>query len=106
MTLNAPLRASVQCYAVIVRLYPATLQRQFGQEMLGVFEEQIQDAWMSRGFAGLARVWAYVLAEVFTERAPRLAVRILCGVPMLSMATASLLFVVFFWASGFARPCP
>jgi hypothetical protein len=102
---NAPLRASLQLYRVIIRLYPDTLLKVFGAEMLCVFEEQIEEEWAARGWAGLLRVWRCVLAEVIQDRAPRLVFQALFGVPMLSLMAASFFFVLFFWASGFARSC-
>jgi len=103
--MNAPVRASLQLYGVIVRLYTATLQQQFGAEMLDVFEEQIEEAWAARGVAGLLQAWWCVFAEVIQDPAPRRVFQLLFGVPMLSLTTASFFFVLLFWASGFARTC-
>ena len=61
--MSRTIRASRELYRVLVKLYPAPLQRHFAAEMVDVFEEQLAEAWTETGVLGLIRVWSYVIAE-------------------------------------------
>jgi len=104
--MNRVVSSSRQVYSVLVRLYPATLQRRFAAEMLDVFEEQLAEAWTERGVSGLMQVWCCVVTEVIQGPAPRRLLQTLIGVPAISLLSSSVLFLLFFWAGGFTRPCP
>lgn len=99
-------RASRQMYRVLVRIYPARLQRTFAEEMVDVFEEQLADAWCRKGVFGLMQVWCCVITEVIQGPAVLRLVQTLISVPTISLVSSSVLFLLFFWAGGFARPCP
>jgi hypothetical protein len=98
-------RSSRKVYSVLVKLYPATLRRGFAAEMLDVFEEQLEGAWTENGVSGLMQVWGCVIAEIRGPAALRL-LQTLFSIPTISLLSSSVLFLLFFWAGGFAKSCP
>jgi len=102
--MNTVLRLSLKLYRGLVHLYPAGFQCRFGSEMEEVFEQQLLGAWGERGAAGIGQVWCCVVSEVVTGAAiPALAQAAI--VPAASIGASFVLFLVFIWAAGFARPC-
>ena len=102
--MNPVLRLSLTLYRGLIRLYPAGLQCRFGSEMVDVFEQQLLGAWGERGAAGIGRVWCCAVAEVASGAAiPALAQTAL--IPAASLLVSLVLFLVFIWAAGLARPC-
>jgi hypothetical protein len=102
--MNTVLRLSLKLYRGLVHFYPTGLQCRFGSEMVEVFEQQLLRAWGERGAAGIGRVWCCVVAEVATNAAiPALAQASI--IPAAAILASFVLFLVFVWAGGFARPC-
>ncbi len=58
------MRWSCRVYATLLLLYPSTLRRQFGQEMIEVFADQMRDACQTDGWVGGMGVWSCVGREV------------------------------------------
>jgi hypothetical protein len=52
-------RWGCRIYAALVLLYPAILRRQFGEEMIEVFAEQMRDACRKNGWVGGMGVWRW-----------------------------------------------
>jgi hypothetical protein len=104
--MSKAVRSSRQLYSVVVKLYPATLRRTFAAEMLDVFEAQLAEAWIQDGVFGLMQVWSCVITEVMQGPAPRRLLQTLISVPAISLLSSSVLFLLFFWAGGFAGSCP
>ena len=50
--MRAAMPLSGRVYSAIVLLYPRTLRREFGQEMVEVFSEQLRDARRLDGWLG------------------------------------------------------
>jgi hypothetical protein len=84
-------------YAALLLLYPATLRRQFGAEMVEVFADQMRDACEAGGWAGGIGVWGCVGREVFrTALSSHLQI---IGISFVSGLTALGLLCTFFWAT-------
>jgi hypothetical protein len=90
------IRLSCRVYAALLLLYPSDLRREFGEEMIEVFTDQMRDACESRGWAGGMSVLRCV-----SEEALRTVVcshlRII-GISLVSGLTAFGLMFTFFWA--------
>jgi hypothetical protein len=87
-------------YAALLLLYPATLRRQFGEEMIEVFTDQMRDACHKDGWAGGVGVWRCVVGEALrTALCSHLQI---IGISFVSGLTALGLMCSFFWAT-FAR---
>jgi hypothetical protein len=84
-------------YAALVLLYPATLRRQFGEEMIEVFAEQMRDACRKNGWVGGMGVWRSVAGETL-RTALSSHLRII-GISFASGLTALGLLCTFFWAT-------
>ena len=61
---------SCRLYRLLLIAYPSALRARFGQEMAGVFEEQIEDAWQRGKFRGVAGVWSCALEELVLVALP------------------------------------
>ena len=68
--MTAVLRMSCRLFGWILLLYPPTIRSQFGQEMGGVFEKQISEAWQLNRFPGIARVWSCAAEELILVALP------------------------------------
>jgi len=92
-SVSAVLEVSRKVYATSLVLYPNELRREFGAEMVGVFNEQISEAYSRSGFPGLLRVWFSATREFVTIALPgRLVERM---VPIAGV-TATLAFMMWF----------
>jgi hypothetical protein len=87
------LEGSHTVYERSLVLYPKDLRRDFGAEMVEVFDEQISEAYSESGFPGLLRVWFGATRELVTVALhARLAERI---VPIVAV-TATLALMTWF----------
>jgi len=88
---------SQRVYAVLLMLYPGALRREFGEEMMQVFTDQMRDAWQRNGWVGGAEVWRLVGCEVLrTVVSSHLQV---VGISVVSGLTALGMMLSFFWAT-------
>jgi hypothetical protein len=55
---------SVRVYEMLVKAYPASFRKAYGDEMVRVFGELAADAWRERRGAGVLRVWLRVLGDL------------------------------------------
>ncbi len=87
------------CHTVYERslvFYPSDLHRDFGAEMLEVFDEQTSQAYCQRGFPGLLRVCFGAMRELVTVALPgRLAQR------MLPIFAATAVLTLMVWFAGY-----
>jgi hypothetical protein len=60
----------MKIYSGMLLLYPADLRRDFGQEMIELFGEDLAEAWQSSGVAGLLRVWWCAVCEILRVAIP------------------------------------
>ena len=91
------LRWNCRFYAALLRFYPSTLRRQFGQEMIEVFADQMRDACEKDGWVGGIGVWRCVGREVLcTALSSHLQI---IGISFVSGVTALGLLCTFFWAT-------
>jgi hypothetical protein len=93
---SAVLEVSRKIYERSLVLYPRELRRDFGAEMVEVFDERVSEAYSRSGFPGFLRVWFSATREFVTIALPsRLAER---GVPIIAvMATLALMV----WFAGY-----
>jgi hypothetical protein len=73
---------SARIYAWLVAFYPEDLRRDFGEEMVLVFAEELRDA----GLARKLRVWRRALAEFFRLAPPGWAANPAVRVPAIMLA--------------------
>lgn len=102
----AVLEVSRKVYERSLVLYPSELRREFGTEMVEVFNEQVSEAYYRRGFSGLLRVWFSATREFVTIALPdRLAKRM---VPIVAVTAALALMVWFVGYVGYVMEtaCP
>ena len=81
-------RRSVRLYAVLLRLYPTSLRKQFGEDMLEVFEQQLRDAADLSGWRGEFDTWSCVASE--TIRTLAVSYMQAIGVSVISVLTSFL----------------
>ena len=87
------LAVSHNVYETSLVLYPSDLRREFGAEMVEVFDNQVSEAYSRGGFPGLLRVWFRVISEFVTTALPaRIAGRM---VPIVGV-TAALALIAWF----------
>jgi|SRR5208283_281437 len=92
------IRLSCRVYAALLFLYPFTLRRQFGEEMVEVFADQMRDACQRDGWVGGMGVWCCVGGEVLrTALSSHLQIM---GISLVSGLTALGLMCSFFWATS------
>lgn len=87
---------SSRVYSVILLLYPRTLRREFGQEMVAVFAEQLHDARHLNGWLGEMKLWGCVAGE--TVRTLATAHMQIVGVSVASALIAFGLISTFLWS--------
>ena len=91
------IRLSCRVYAALLLLYPSTLRRQFGDEMIEVFADQMRDACRRDGWVGGLGVWCCVGGESLrTAVSSHLQI---VGISFVSGLTALGLICTFFWAT-------
>jgi hypothetical protein len=93
MRARTPLSSRV--YSAILLLYPRALRREFGQEMVEVFAEQMRDARRSEGWLGELQLWGCVGSE--TVRTLVIAHMQTVGVSVASALIAFGLMSTFLW---------
>lgn len=86
---------SSRAYSAILLLYPRTLRREFGQEMVDVFTEQLRDARRLNGRLGEMKLWGCVAGE--TVRTLATAHMQMVGVSVASALIAFGLMSTFLW---------
>jgi hypothetical protein len=78
--------SSALIYRGILCIYPCDLRHNFGEEMAGVFADDLEDAYSTHRLAPVARVWWHALSEVLGIAIPgRLADEALLA-PAVSLA--------------------
>ena len=95
--MTSSLRWNRRIYAALLLLYPATLRRQFGEEMVDVFTDQMRDACETDGWAGGIGIWCCVAGETLrTALSSHLQI---IGISFVSGVTALGLLCTFFCAT-------
>ena len=87
------LNVSHQAYEGSHIFYARDLRRDFGSEMIEVFDEQASEAYARHGFFGLLRVWLRATREIVTVAFPRRLVGF--AIPIIGV-TATLAFMLWF----------
>jgi hypothetical protein len=79
-------QSSALIYRGILSIYPSDLRHNFGDEMVGVFTDDLEDAHRTHRLAPVAQVWWHALSEVLAIAIPgRLANEALLA-PAISLA--------------------
>lgn len=94
--MRATMGLSGRVYSAILLLYPRTLRREFGQEMVEVFSEQLRDARQIDGWLGEMKLWGCVAGE--TVRTLATAHMQIVGVSVASALIAFGLMSTFLWS--------
>ncbi|MGA7458932.1 MAG: hypothetical protein WBW69_01805 [Candidatus Korobacteraceae bacterium] len=94
--MRAKMPLSGRAYSAILLLYPRTLRREFGQEMVEVFCEQLRDARRLDGWLGEMKLWSCVAGE--TVRTLATAHMQIVGVSVASALIAFGLMSTFLWS--------
>lgn len=68
--MNDLLLRSVRVYQKLLLLYPEDLRRDFGNEMVLAFAEDLQQAWGDARWAGAIQIWWYATRELLTIALP------------------------------------
>ncbi len=93
---TSSIRMSCRVYATLLLLYPSSLRRQFGEEMIQVFAEQLHEARQRDGWAGWLGAWWCVAGEALrTSVSSHLQI---VGISLVSGLAAFSLMCTFFWA--------
>jgi hypothetical protein len=82
--MNKAIRLSSVAYRGIVALYPEDLRREFGDEMLDVFVQDLVHTGHGCGLRGMLRVWRRALIEVISIAMPRQLVSSVVIAPVIS----------------------
>lgn len=61
---NPAISVSTFLYAKAVRCYPPVLRDQFGEDLIAVFNERLEDAWSRDSWRGLAHAWFTVTGDL------------------------------------------
>lgn len=64
IALTHAVESSVRVYQALIRAYPASFRREYGNEMALVFREHLADVFRERGTIGLAFAWFRVLGDL------------------------------------------
>ena len=91
--MQIPFKASSRTYGVLLTLYPRDLRLKFAEEMMEVFEKQVEDAWDERGFIGLVQVWLCTIRELLCVALPSQMGQPIFVVPTVSLISNSALFL-------------
>ena len=94
--MRATMPLSGRVYSAILLLYPRTLRREFGQEMVEVFSEQLRDARRLDGWTGELKLWGCVTRE--TVKTLATAHMQIVGVSVASALIAFGLMSTFLWS--------
>ena len=89
------IRLSRRIYSALLWLYPVSLRRQFEDEMIEVFTDQLRDACRQDGVCGGLSVWRCIGGELLrTAVSSHLQI---VGISVVSGITAFALLSTFFW---------
>ena len=89
------LNASCRVYGFLLPLYPWSLRREFGADMVEVFEQQARGRCAERGFAGIARVWLGIGLDVIQTALPEQINWQSALIPVFALAGSYVLFALF-----------
>ena len=68
--MNDLLLRSVWIYQKLLLVYPEDLRRDFGEEMVLAFAEDLEQAWGDARLAGVLQIWWYAIRELVTIGLP------------------------------------
>ena len=83
---------SNEAFRRFVILYPSDLRREFGDDLVEVFSQQIETAWEEKAWRGIAGAWLSVLGDCALITLPYVAMRL--AVPVLTAVISSVWFTL------------
>jgi hypothetical protein len=88
--MNNLLNISSWTYQKLIYLYHQDLRREFGDEMLLAFVDDLEESWREAGVAGVLRIWWWTIRELLTVAVPSQRSNPCVVVPLLSFLLAAL----------------
>lgn len=61
---KAIIHSSTRLYGFLLKLYPQTFRQAFGEEMIYIFSESLNDACAERGGRGITSFWGRIIVDV------------------------------------------
>lgn len=98
--MNEVLRRSVSIYQKLLVLYPSDLRRDFGDEMVLAFADDLHQAWGDARLAGVAQIWWYAIRELLTVALPGQRSNRYLLSPALAFAAVALPDTAFLWLAA------
>jgi hypothetical protein len=83
---------SNEAFRHLVILYPLDLRREFEEDLVEVFSQQIETAWEENAWRGIAGAWLNVLVDYAAITLPYVAARL--AVPVLTAVISSVWFTL------------
>jgi hypothetical protein len=96
--MGSAVRASCGFYKMLLFAYPRDFRLRFEREMLSTFSDQMCGEWKRNGLRGVARVWRFAVAEVFSVAVPLLLQSPMVIATLLALLSSCALFMVVFYA--------
>ena len=96
--MTSAVRASCGLYKILLFAYPSDFRLRFGSEMVTTFSDLICGEWKHNGPLGVARVWRFVLGEVFSAAVPLHLQSPIVVTTSLSLLSSFALFIAVFHA--------
>src|ERR1700746_183398 len=96
--MTGAVQLSCGLYKMLLFAYPRDFRLRFEGEMVTTFSEQICGEWEQNGLAGVARVWRFALAEVFSVAVPLLLQSSIVVATSLALLLSFALFMAVFHA--------
>jgi len=94
---SSAVRVSCGLYKLLLFTYPADFRLRFESEMVITFSDLIYDEWEHNGLPGVARVWRFALAEVFSAATPlRLQSPIVVPASLALLSSCALFTAIFY----------
>jgi hypothetical protein len=94
--MTSAVRASCGLYKMLLFAYPSDFRLRFGNEMVTTFSYQMCGEWKRNGLRGVARVWRFALAEVFSVAVPlHLQSPIVVATTLALLSSVALFLAVF-----------
>jgi hypothetical protein len=98
--MRTALKISASVYGVLLFLYPEELRRDFAEEMVDVFEQQLRGEWEQSGPAGMVCVWSRALWELFSIALPIQICAPIVVAPTVGVLSSSASFAVLLGTLG------
>ena len=89
---------SARIFRIAILCYPRDFRREYADEMTTVFSDQLREARHEEGTAGIFRLWACALRELFTVALPLQLRNSVVIASAASLVGTSLIYLALTWA--------